>query len=84
MPVQVFEPHKAKLPPLVPYIKEVWRRRAFAMELARYSEKAEYLGSRLGAIWLVLNPLFLALVYFLLVTVIQGGKTNGFVTLYLS
>ena len=51
------------------------------MELARYSEKAEYLGSRLGAIWLVLNPLFLALVYFLLVTVIQGGKTNGFVTL---
>ena len=81
MPVQVFEPHKAKLPPLVPYIKEVWRRRAFAMELARYSEKAEYLGSRLGAIWLVLNPLFLAMVYFLLVTVIQGGKTNGFVTL---
>ncbi|MBU6352509.1 MAG: ABC transporter permease [Actinomycetales bacterium] len=51
------------------------------MELARYSEKAEYLGSRLGAIWLVLNPLFLALVYFLLVTVIRGGKTNGFVTL---
>lgn len=81
MPIQVFEPHRAKLPALRPYVKEVWRRRAFATELARYSEKAEYLGSRLGAVWLVLNPLFLALVYFLLVTVIRGGNSNGFVTL---
>jgi teichoic acid transport system permease protein len=37
----------------------------------------------LGKVWLVLNPLFLAVIYFLLVSVIRGGssKTNGFTTL---
>ena len=80
MPVQVFEPYKAKLPPIAPYLREVWRRRTFAFELARFNEKAEYLDSRLGPIWLVLNPLFLALVYFLLVTVIRGGS-DGLITL---
>ena len=55
--VQVFEPHRASLPPLIPYIKEFWRRRVFAIELARFNDKAEYLDSRLGKVWLVLNPL---------------------------
>ena len=80
MPVQVFEPYRAKLPPVKAYLSEVWRRRSFAIELARFNEKAEYLDSRLGSIWLVLNPLFLAFVYFLLVTVIRGGS-DGFLTL---
>jgi teichoic acid transport system permease protein len=76
--VHVFEPHRASLPPLIPYIKEFWRRRAFAIELSRFADKAEYLDSKLGRVWLVLNPLLLAMVYFLLVTVIKGGKsTNG-------
>ena len=80
--IQVFEPHRAKLPPLIPYIKEFWRRRAFAIELSRFADKAEYLDSRLGKVWLVLNPMLLAFVYFLLVTVIRGGKGhNGIVTL---
>lgn len=80
MPVQVFEPYRAKLPPIKAYLSELWRRRSFAIELARFNEKAEYLDSRLGPIWLVLNPLFLAMVYFLLVTVIRGGS-DGFLTL---
>jgi teichoic acid transport system permease protein len=80
VPVQVFEPYRAKLPPVKAYLSEVWRRRSFAIELARFNEKAEYLDSRLGPIWLVLNPVFLALVYFLLVTVIRGGS-DGFLTL---
>ena len=80
--IQVFEPHRAKLPPLIPYIKEFWRRRAFAIELSRFADKAEYLDSKLGKVWLVLNPLLLAFVYFLLVTVIRGGKNhNGISTL---
>ena len=80
--MQVFEPHRAKLPPLIPYIKEFWRRRAFAIELSRFADKAEYLDSKLGKVWLVLNPLLLAFVYFLLVTVIRGGKNhNGISTL---
>ena len=81
--IQVFEPHKAQTPPLIPYIKEFWERRAFALELARFADKAEYLESRLGKAWLILNPLFLSLIYFLLVTVLRGGpnKDTGLSTL---
>ena len=76
--IQVFEPHRASLPPLIPYLKEFWRRRAFALELARFSDKAEYLDSRLGKVWLVLNPLLLGFVYYLVVTIIRpGGKDPG-------
>uniref|UniRef100_UPI0040498CC3 ABC transporter permease n=1 Tax=Candidatus Nanopelagicus sp. TaxID=2518620 RepID=UPI0040498CC3 len=81
--VQVFEPHKSKLPPLKPYLRDFWRRREFATELSKFSDKAEYLESRLGNVWLVLNPLFLAIIYFLLVTIIRGGRggLGGFTTL---
>ncbi len=81
--IQVFEPHRASLPPLVPYLREFWDRRSFAIELSKFADKAEYLGSKFGKAWLVLNPLLLALVYFLLVTVIRGGstKSNGLTTL---
>ena len=81
--VQVFEPHKSKLPPLRPYLRDFWQRREFATELSKFSDKAEYLESRLGNVWLVLNPLFLAIIYFLLVTIIQGGRggLGGFTTL---
>jgi len=75
--IQVFEPHKAQTPPLIPYFKEFWQRRSFALELARFADKAEYLESKLGKAWLVLNPLFLSLVYFLLVTVLRGGANNA-------
>lgn len=81
--IQVFEPHRASLPPVLPYIREFWARKQFSFELARFADKAEYLGSNLGKVWLVLNPLLLAFVYFLLVTVLRGGsdKAHGFTTL---
>lgn len=81
--VQVFEPHKSSLPPLKPYLRDFWRRREFATELSKFTDKAEYLDSKLGNVWLVLNPLFLAVIYFLLVTIIQGGRggLSGFTTL---
>ena len=76
--IQVFEPHRASLPPLIPYLKEFWTRRAFASELARFGDKAEYLDSRLGKVWLVLNPLLLGMVYYLVVTIIRpGGSVSG-------
>ena len=79
--LQVFEPHKASLPPLLPYLKEFWKRRAFAIELSRFADKAEYLDSKFGKVWLVLNPLLLAMIYFLLVTVLRGGmKSNQGIT----
>ena len=41
--IQVFEPHRASLPKLKPYLSEFWRRREFATELSRFTDKAEYL-----------------------------------------
>ncbi len=81
--IQVFEPHRSSLPPLKPYISEFWRRREFATELSKFSDKAEYLESKLGKVWLVLNPLFLAVIYYLLVTIIQGrsAQANSFAVL---
>jgi teichoic acid transport system permease protein len=80
--IQVFEPHRAKLPPVIPYVKEFWKRRSFAIELSKFADKAEYLDSKLGKVWLVLNPMLLAFVYFLLVSVIRGGHNhNGLNTL---
>ena len=74
--VKIFEKHKNNLPNLKIYLSDFWRRKVFSLELARFSDKAEYLGSKLGKSWLVLNPLLLALVYFLLVLVIRGGGTK--------
>lgn len=71
--VHVYEPYRAALPPIRPYLREFWRRRRFAIELSRFTSKATYLNSPLGRIWLVLNPLFLAVIYYLLVSIIRGG-----------
>jgi teichoic acid transport system permease protein len=75
--IQVFEPHRASLPPVRPYLREFWRRRRFAYELSRTTQKAANFDSPIGSVWLVLNPLLLAFVYFLLIEVISGGTKKG-------
>jgi len=70
----VYEPHRAGLPPLVPYFRELWRRRAFAFELARTTMHAANTDTVFGQLWLVLNPLLLAGVYYLLTDILSGGK----------
>lgn len=65
------------MPPLKPYLKEFWERRAFAFELAHFADKAEYLDAKFGKVWLVLNPLLLSMIYFLLVTVIRGSASTS-------
>jgi teichoic acid transport system permease protein len=71
--IHVYEPHKASLPPLRPYLREFWHRRRFAYELSRANQKANHFDSPLGALWLVLNPMLLGFVYFLLISVLSGG-----------
>jgi teichoic acid transport system permease protein len=73
----VYEPHKVGLPKLSVYAKELWRRRQFAMELARTNIRASDNQTFFGTLWLVLNPLLLASVYFLLVDVIAGGHRDA-------
>lgn len=69
----VYVPHKAGIPPLGSYARELWRRREFATELSRASLRAANTLTLFGQVWLVLNPLLLAGVYFLLVQVLSGG-----------
>ena len=73
----VYEPHKAGLPPLKEYFKELWRRREFAIEMSRATLRAQNSDTVFGVLWNVLNPLLLAFVYYLLVVVLSGGSTRG-------
>jgi teichoic acid transport system permease protein len=70
----VYRPHRVGLPPLVPYLRTVWRRRQFAVELARTNLRASHYNTFFGQLWLVLNPVLLALVYFLLVEILRHGS----------
>jgi teichoic acid transport system permease protein len=72
----VYERHKAGLPPLRQYFRELWRRREFAVEMSRANIRASNSNTLFGVLWNVLNPMLLAAVYFLLVTVIRGGKSE--------
>lgn len=72
--VQVYEPHRAGLPPLGPYLRDLWQRRQFVFELARSNLRAQHFNTAFGQLWLILNPLLLALVLFALVTIIRGGS----------
>lgn len=73
----VYEPHRVGLPRFGPYVRELWRRRAFATELAHTKMDAANTDTVLGQLWLVVNPMLLASVYYLLVSVISGGRQDG-------
>jgi ABC-type polysaccharide/polyol phosphate export permease len=69
----VYEPHRVGLPPLGPYVRELWRRREFAFELSRTTLQSQHFDTAFGKLWLVLNPMLLALVYFVLVDILRRG-----------
>jgi teichoic acid transport system permease protein len=70
----VYRPHRAGLPPLGTYVRELSRRRPFVRELARAELKAQNYNTAFGQAWLVLNPLLNAAVYFFLVDILSSGK----------
>lgn len=72
--VHVHEPHRVGLPPLRSYLSEFWRRRAFALELARTDLRAQHFNTALGQLWLVVNPVLLGLTYFILVDIVRRGS----------
>jgi ABC-type polysaccharide/polyol phosphate export permease len=69
----VYEPHRIGLPPMVPYVRELWRRRDFAWEMAKTDLQALHFNTAFGQLWLVLNPLLLSGVYFILVDILRRG-----------
>lgn len=70
----VYEPHKTSIPPLGPYLHELWRRREFAVEMSRMRLRSQHYGTMFGTAWLVLSPLMLGVVYFVLVDIIRSGS----------
>jgi ABC-type polysaccharide/polyol phosphate export permease len=72
----VYEPHRVGLPPLTSYFRELWRRREFAFELSRTDLRAQHYNTLFGQLWLVLNPLLLACVYYVLVDILRA-RTGG-------
>ena len=72
----IYEPHRIGLPPIRSYVRQVWRRREFALEMSRTTLRAQHFNTALGQLWLVINPVLLTLVYFVLVDILQSG-TRG-------
>lgn len=73
-PMQVYEPFRAGLPPLIRYWKSLWSRRRFIAEYSRSELREQHFDSLFGQLWLVLNPLLLSAVYFFLIIIIQGSS----------
>jgi teichoic acid transport system permease protein len=73
----VYEPFQAGLPPMGPYLRELWRRRQFALQLSKTKLRAKHYDTALGQLWLLITPLLMACVYFLLVMVIRGGSRGA-------
>jgi teichoic acid transport system permease protein len=74
----VYEPTATGLPPLRPYIAELAERRRFMWHLARTDLKGEHYDTAIGQLWVILDPLLTAAVYFLFRSVIKpsGSAAN--------
>jgi teichoic acid transport system permease protein len=75
--VVVYEPCGHQLPPLRPYLQDLWSRRKFALAMAQATLKSRDVGTVFGQFWLVINPLLLALVYLMLVTILSPDTKGG-------
>ena len=73
----VFEPHSSMTPDVREYLRSLWDRRIFMLELARADLRTARSRTALGNLWSVLNPLFLATIYYFLYTVLRNSPRSG-------
>lgn len=73
----VYVPHSVGLPPMRSYVRELWRRREFAVELSRTKLREQHFDTVFGQLWLVINPMLMALVYFLLIDILRAAHGRG-------
>jgi ABC-type polysaccharide/polyol phosphate export permease len=76
--VHVFQAGGTTQVPLAQYVRSIWERRAFMVELAKADLRGTRSNTTLGRLWGVLDPLFMAAVYFFLFRVISGGRGRPF------
>jgi teichoic acid transport system permease protein len=74
----IYEPAATEFPAVGPYIQSILRRRQLMWHLARSDLKAENYNSVLGQLWIILDPILMAAVYYLVRAVIKpvGDTTN--------
>ena len=61
-------------PSIPDYLRQIWQRRHFVVELSRAREQSANAESRLGQFWQVLNPLLNIAVYFLIFGVLFQAR----------
>ena len=71
--VQIYTPFRRGMPALGPYLRDLWGRRHFALELARTEIRTANASTGLGQLWLVLNPLLLTFVYYMLTSILSSS-----------
>jgi teichoic acid transport system permease protein len=64
----------AARPPLIEYIRRIWRRRYFVTGFATAQNVAMYTEARLGQVWQILTPLLNVIVYYLIFGLILDTK----------
>lgn len=78
-------PASGRVGKAVEYLRELWRRREFAIALGLGNLKARNASTSLGLFWWVLNPMLLGAVYFLVFGILFGGsRPDNFLTYLLS
>ena len=77
LPVQVYTPQRLSLPRPAAYLRDLWDRRHFAYQLARTDLRSRNMGTFFGQLWLVINPLLLAGVYYLLVNILRDRQRGA-------
>lgn len=75
--ITVYEPGGSRWPDIPHHLREVWARRRFAYYMARADLKARHYDTWFGQLWTVLNPLMLALIYYMIVAVIFEARDQG-------
>jgi len=76
-------PASGRVARAIEYLRELWRRREFAMALGLGNLKARNASTSLGLFWWVLNPLLLGGVYFLVFGILFGGARPDDFLIYL-
>ena len=69
----VFEADAPTSTPLVPYLRALWERRQFMLELARAELRGKQSSTALGRLWSILDPLLQAGIYYMVYTIIRRG-----------
>lgn len=81
--IRVYEATATGIPPLRVYLQDIWKRRHFMWHLARTGLKARHYATVIGQLWILLDPLLMALVYYLLRTVVRPAgdsvERNGLI-----